>query len=173
MTTGTEDGKPGSEQLSRLGTIGRRILLFLAVVLAVFVAGGQMGLFAGSRPTGLGVHEGRLKPAPPTPNCINSQSADGYSKIAPLAYTGDGKAALTRLNVLIASMSAARMVESRSDYLYAEFTSKWMGFVDDVEFYLDEKAGVIHVRSASRLGRKDFGVNRERVEALRMAFGLS
>lgn len=130
-----------------------------------------MGLFAGSRPTGLGVHEGRLKPAPPTPNCVNSQSADGYSKIAPLAYAGDGKAALTRLNALIASMPAASVVESRPDYLYAEFTSKWLGFVDDVEFYLDEKAGVIHVRSASRLGRKDFGVNRERVEAIRQVFG--
>ena len=42
-----------------------------------------------------------------------------------------------------------------------------MRFVDDVELYYDEKAGLIHVRSASRLGRRDFGVNRKRVEALR------
>ncbi|MCF8175905.1 MAG: DUF1499 domain-containing protein [Burkholderiaceae bacterium] len=130
-----------------------------------------MGLFAGSRPAGLGVHEGRLKPAPPTPNCVNSQSAEGYSKIAPLAYSGEGKAALTRLNALVTSMAAARVVEFRPDYLYAEFTSKWLGFVDDVEFYLDEKAGVIHVRSASRLGGKDFGVNRRRVETIRTGFG--
>ena len=143
----------------------------LVVVLAGLIAGGQMGLFAGSRPAGLGVHEGRLKPAPPTPNCVNSQSAEGYSKIAPLAYAGDGKAAMARLNALVASMPTARTVEVGSDYLYAEFTSKWLGFVDDVEFYLDEAAGVIHVRSASRLGRKDFGVNRNRVESIREMFG--
>ena len=130
-----------------------------------------MGLFAGSRPTGLGVHEGRLKLSPPTPNCVNSQSADGYSKIAPLAYAGDGRAALARLKALITTMPAARVVEFRADYLYAEFTSRWLGFVDDVEFYLDETAGVIHVRSASRVGRKDFGVNRERVEAIRQGLG--
>lgn len=135
------------------------------------VAGGQMGLFEGKRPTGLGVHQGRLKPAPPTPNCVNSQSTEGDSKIAPLAYAGDGKIALARLHGLVAAMAAARIVEFRPGYVYAEFTSKWLGFVDDVEFYLDEKAGVIHVRSASRLGRKDFGVNRQRVDAIRQAFG--
>lgn len=130
-----------------------------------------MGLFAGSRPIGLGVHEGRLKPAPPTLNCVNSQSAEGYSVIAPLAYKGDGKTALARLNALISSKAAARVVETRPDYLYAEFSSKWLGFVDDVEFYLDEAAGLIHVRSASRLGGRDFGVNRKRIEAIRSAFG--
>lgn len=130
-----------------------------------------MGLFAGSRPTGLGIHEGRLKPAPPTSNCVNSQSVDGYSTIAPLTYMGDGKAALARLNALVSTMATARIIESRADYLYAEFSSKWLGFVDDVEFYLDEAAGRIHVRSGSRLGSHDFGVNRKRVEAIRTAFG--
>ena len=130
-----------------------------------------MGWFSGRRPADLGVHEGRLKPAPPTPNCVNSQSAAGYSSIAPLAYAGDGKAALARLHALVAAMPAARVIEFRADYIYAEFTTKWLGFVDDVEFYLDERAAVIHARSASRLGRKDFGVNRQRVEAIRLAFG--
>ena len=130
-----------------------------------------MGLFSGRRPADLGVQEGRLKPAPPTPNCVNSQRGDGYSRIAPLAYAGDGKAALARLHALVAALPAARVIDFRSDYVYAEFSSKWLGFVDDVEFHLDEKAGVIHVRSASRLGRKDFGVNRQRIETIRAAFG--
>ena len=128
-----------------------------------------MGLFAGTRPIDLGVHEGWLKPAPPTPNCVNSQSTDGYPAIAPFAYNGDGKLALARLHAVVAAMPAAKIIDSRRDYFYAEFTSRWLGFVDDVEFYLDEKASVIHVRSASRLGRKDFGVNRQRVEAIRAA----
>ncbi len=130
-----------------------------------------MGLFSGTRPADLGVHDGRLKPAPPTPNCVNSQSTEGYSKIAPLAYAGDGKAALARLHALVAALPAARIIDVRADYVRAEFKSKWLGFVDDVEFHLDERAAVIHVRSASRLGRKDFGVNRQRIEAIRTAFG--
>ena len=149
----------------------RRALLTIAALLIGLVAGGQMGLLAGSRPTDIGVHDGRLKPAPSTPNCVNSQSKEGYSIIAPLAYSGDGKIALARLRTLVTAMPAAKVIEFRGDYIYAEFSSKWMGFVDDVEFYLDEKAEVIHVRSASRLGRGDFGVNRQRVEAIREAFG--
>lgn len=149
----------------------RRVVPAIVALLIGIVAGGQMGLFAGKRPTDLGVHEGRLKPAPPTPNCVNSQSAGAYSKIAPFGYTGDGKVALARLHAVIMAMPGARVVEVQAGYVYAEFTSRWLGFVDDVEFLLDENAAVIHVRSASRLGRKDFGVNRQRVEAIREAFG--
>jgi uncharacterized protein (DUF1499 family) len=64
-------------------------------------------------------------------------------------------------------MPGARVVEERDDYLRAEFATRWLGFVDDVEFWADPAAGVIQVRSASRLGRKDFGVNRERIEKIR------
>jgi uncharacterized protein (DUF1499 family) len=64
-------------------------------------------------------------------------------------------------------MPRAKVVTAEPNYLYVEFTSKLMGYVDDTEFYLDEKAGVIQVRSASRLGRSDFGVNRERIESIR------
>ncbi len=126
-----------------------------------------MGLFAGTRPSGLGITEGRLKPAPPTPNCVSSQASGGYHAIAPLAYDGDGAAALARLRQIVTAMDRTRIVRDQPGYLYFEAASKMLGFVDDVEFYLDEKAGVIHVRSASRLGRKDFGVNRARIEAIR------
>lgn len=130
-----------------------------------------MGLLSGSRPQGLGVNNGQLKPAPNKPNCVNSQSQKGSSKIPPLAYTGGAKAALARLKAIVEAMSTAKVIEARSEYFYAEFTSSLMGFVDDVEFYVDEKASVIHVRSASRLGYRDFDVNRKRVEAIREAFG--
>lgn len=129
-----------------------------------------MGILSGSRPKGLGVSEGQLKAAPRTPNCVNSQSTAGYSKIAPLTYKGDGKAALARIQLIVESNSAAKVIEIRTDYFYAQYTTKLLGFVDDVEFYLDEKAGVIHVRSASRLGKSDFGVNRKRVESIRDTF---
>ncbi|MCX7164956.1 MAG: DUF1499 domain-containing protein [Rhodocyclales bacterium] len=152
-------------------TVLRRAILTIVALLTGIVAGGQMGLFAGKRPADLGVHEGRLKPAPTTPNCVNSQSADGYSRIAPLTYAGDGKSAMARIHAIVEAMPAGKLIDFRGDYIYAEFTSKLLGFVDDVEFFLDEKAGVIHVRSASRLGHGDHGVNRQRVEAVRQALG--
>ncbi|MND03139.1 hypothetical protein D3C83_228210 [compost metagenome] len=68
-------------------------------------------------------------------------------------------------------MERAKLIREEGSYLYAEFTSRLMGFVDDVELLLDEKARLVHVRSASRLGRRDFGVNRARVEALRALIG--
>ncbi|HEY9647011.1 MAG TPA: DUF1499 domain-containing protein, partial [Chroococcidiopsis sp.] len=67
-------------------------------------------------------------------------------------------------------LERTKIITATSDYLYAEFSSKLMGFVDDVEFYLSPADGVIHVRSASRLGQSDLGVNRKRIEDIRAAF---
>ena len=129
-----------------------------------------MGLFSGTRPDNLGVRDGRLAPPKPTPNNVNSQidkNTDPGHYIAPLRYNGDPRKAWAALRQVIDGMPRARVVKAEPNYLYVEFTSKLMGYVDDTEFYLDEKAGVIQVRSASRLGRSDFGVNRERIESIR------
>lgn len=129
-----------------------------------------MGLFSGTRPANLGVHEARLAPPTRTPNNVNSQidkAADAEHYIEPLRYRGDARKAWETLRNIVTGMQRVKVVKSEPNYLYAEFTSKLIGFVDDTEFYLDEKAGVIHVRSASRLGRSDSGVNRGRVESIR------
>ena len=90
-----------------------------------------------------------------------------YANIAPLALRGDGAATLARLRTLIEAMPGAKIVKTEPDYLYAQFTTRALGFVDDAEFWYDPAAGAIQVRSASRLGRKDFGVNRARIESIR------
>ena len=129
-----------------------------------------MGLFSGTRPDNLGVHDARLAPPKRTPNNVNSQvdkSADAEHYIEPLRYSGDARQAWAALRQVIDGMQRVKVIASDANYLYAEFTSKLMGFVDDTEFYLDERAAVIHVRSASRLGSSDFGVNRERIESIR------
>ena len=64
-------------------------------------------------------------------------------------------------------MPGASVVESKPGYLYVRFTTRWLKFVDDTEFWADPAAGVVQVRSASRLGKKDFGANRARIEAIR------
>ena len=148
----------------------------LALAAAAFAAG-RGGLFAGKEPTDLGVKDGRLKPPSLAENSVSSQAGlypehpkRAYAEIAPLTFTGDAAAALDRLRRLVEATEGARIVRSGPNYLYVQFRTRWLGFVDDAEFLLDRNAGVIHVRSASRIGRKDFGVNRARIETIRARF---
>ncbi len=129
-----------------------------------------MGLFSGTRPDNLGVHDGRLAPPRHAPNNVNSQTdknTDAEHYIEPLRYAGDAGLAWAALRRIVGGMPRVKIISAGANYLYVECTSKLMGFVDDTEFYLDENAGVIQVRSASRLGRRDFGVNRGRIETVR------
>lgn len=129
-------------------------------------------MFAGKRPTNLGVKDGKLAPCPNSPNCVCSQSpeTDSQHYIQPLHYNWTTVEALANLKHVIQGMSRAKIISENSNYLYAEFTSQLMGYVDDVEFLVDENAQIIHVRSASRLGQSDLGVNRKRIEEIRRRF---
>ncbi|MBW4432477.1 MAG: DUF1499 domain-containing protein [Pelatocladus maniniholoensis HA4357-MV3] len=124
-------------------------------------------IFAGKRPSNLGVRDRTLAPCPNSPNCVCSQSTDAVHKIAPLTYTSSPEQALADIKSIIQSLPRTTIINESDDYLYAEFKSALMGFVDDVEFYLDRNDNIIHVRSASRLGQSDLGVNRNRVETIR------
>ncbi len=134
--------------------------------------GGHVFSFSGTRPDTLGVKDGKLASCPASPNCVSSQSpsSDREHFIEPLTYTTPPDEAMLALKLLIQQMDRTKIVTEENRYLYAEFTSGLMGFVDDVEFYLDEAAGVIHVRSASRLGQSDLGVNRKRIEEIKEKF---
>ena len=131
---------------------------------------GQILSLHGNRPATLGVNQtGHLAACPPSPNCVSSESADPAHAIDPLTFTGEPEAAFAALKQTIAAFPRHEVITETEDYLYVEFTSHWLGFVDDVEFYLDRAAHKIQVRSASRLGESDLGVNRQRVEAIRSA----
>lgn len=121
-------------------------------------------------PDNIGVHNKQLNPCPDSPNCVCSFDSDEEHGIAPLAYEGDQKEAFRKLNRIIASMPRTRIVSERDDYIHAEFTSRLFRFVDDVEFYFPKNDNVIHMRSASRIGHSDFGVNRKRIDTIRQQF---
>ena len=151
----------------------------LAVVaLATAVVGaGQLGFLAGTPPAQLGVTDGRLQRPSLSPNSVSSQAALyaghpqlAYANIEPLSFTGDGDAAMTRLAALLERTSGTLVVKRQPGYIYAQCTTPLLRFTDDVEFWLDGSARQIQVRSASRLGRKDFGANRARIEAIRARF---
>ncbi len=126
-------------------------------------------IFAGTQPENIGVTNGKLFPCPSTPNCVNSQGEDAEHSIQPLTYSGEGETAIAALKDIINQQERTEIISETADYLYAQFTSHWMGFVDDVEFFVNEDNGVIDVRSASRLGESDLGINRERIETIRQA----
>ena len=157
------------------------IVIWHALVVVAVLLAARFGAFSGSAPGNLGVRDGRLKPPAKTPNSVSSQAElwpdvvqKDYAQIAPIALVtspadgvGDGKATIAKIAQVVADLPGARVIERRDDYRYAQFTTALMRFVDDVEFWFDPAANVVQVRSASRVGRKDFGVNRARIEGIR------
>ena len=125
---------------------------------------------SGIRPEKLGLKNNLLAPCPGSPNCVLSQQSDSKYRIQPLAFDGPLDVRKERLNQVILSLENARIITQNVNYWHIEFTSRWMSFVDDVEFYFMEEEELIHVRSASRLGYYDFGVNRKRVEEIRFKY---
>lgn len=120
---------------------------------------------SGSPPDNLGADQGRLTPCPASPNCVSSQVDSDDQQIAPLALQGSPSQTRARLIDILSDEPRARLVAQDAHYLRAEFSSKVLRFVDDVEFLIGEEH--VEVRSASRLGYSDFGVNRKRIERLR------
>ncbi|MGB5260704.1 MAG: DUF1499 domain-containing protein [Gammaproteobacteria bacterium] len=111
-----------------------------------------------------------LSPCPSSPNCVSSQAADSGQRVAPLTFTVQPEVAFVRLKQVLEKEPRTKIVREEGGYLHAEARSFLFRFVDDVEFMLDTDNRVIHVRSASRSGYSDLGVNRRRVERIRQAF---
>ncbi len=137
----------------------------------------RLGWIGGTAPADLGVHAGRLKAPARAPNSVSSQAGlypdhprARDAAIEPFEFSGDGATAMRRLAALLRREPNLDITRDDGDYLRAEARSAMLRFVDDVEFWLDEANGVIQLRSASRLGYSDRGVNRARIEALRSAF---
>jgi uncharacterized protein (DUF1499 family) len=157
-------------------TMLKWLVLLLVAVAVVGILAGRLGWLQGAEPKGLGVRDGKLRPPSGKPNSVSSQAALhpdhprlGYASIDPLPMTGGAEATLDRIAGIVASMPGSRVVKREAGYLYAVFETKLMRYHDDVEFWADPAAGVVHVRSASRVGYSDRGVNRQRVEAIRRA----
>ena len=144
--------------------------LTLKLLGAVFVL---LGLFLAylsttqSVPTA-GLVDGKLRPCDPKPSCVSTEG--GSPAPIRLPAPGDGGAALSRIIAAVEGMGGS-IVEKRSDYLWATFTSRIFRFTDDLELRIDNSDGYIHARSESRVGHSDFGVNRRRIERLRSRLG--
>ena len=130
---------------------------------------GLKGVFAGSRPENIGVQDGHLTNCPATPNCVVSQGGDEDHAITPIRYSTDRATAQQNLVDILGVVPRTKVVQQQDGYILAESESRLMGFVDDSEFYFPPDEKVIQVRAAARLGESDLGVNRRRVEQIRLA----
>ena len=136
-----------------------------ALIFLIMIFGCSSAKYAG-----LGVKNGKLLPCPDTPNCVSSQSIEKKHSIDPICWTENTLEVKQILFDTIHSMKRARVVSHDTNYVHAEFTTAIFRFVDDVEFLIDKSKKIIHVRSASRVGYSDLGVNRRRVEKIRRIF---
>ena len=156
------------------------LLLAVLIVFGLWLAfvnltGRENSMWFGGRPSTLGVKEGKLAGPRKTPNSVVSEGIESThpAYVAPIAFTGDPRAALAKLGAVLQALDRVTIVKVEETYLYAEFRSKTLGYVDDFEARVDSAASVIHVRSSSRLGYSDKGFNRSRVELIRAKFAAS
>ncbi len=150
-------------------------LVVIVILVVILIAMGRLNMLQGhlnsSVPEGysLGVTEGKLAPCKNSNNCVSSQSnpQDRIHYIEPIKYSPNDQNPLAELAAVVSSMPGGVIKEQTETYIRAEFTTKLMRFIDDVEFVIDPEQHYIDVRSAARLGKEDMGVNRKRVENIR------
>jgi uncharacterized protein (DUF1499 family) len=128
-----------------------------------------MSLFSGRRPRNLGVSGEKLAPCPPSPNCVCSDATDRSHRVEPFELALEPREAWQAARAAVSALPRTRIVTESRDYLHAECRSPLLGFVDDLELHLRPAQRLLAVRSASRVGYSDLGVNRRRVEELREA----
>lgn len=109
----------------------------------------------------------QIKICPDKPNCVSSLDTTEYAKIEPLALVGTAGEAKIKLTKIMKKLSRTKLEKDESNYLHFTSKSFLFRFIDDIEFEIDEAGKKIHVRSASRTGHSDFGVNRKRIEEIR------
>ena len=132
----------------------------------------SLGLFggcSGGPPANVGTGDGQLAPCPSTPNCVSTAATDEVHGIEALPFRGTAEETMAALVTVVESMIRTTIITQRADYLHVEYRTR-IGFVDDVEFLLDEATETVQFRSASRVGASDLGVNRQRMEEFRALY---
>ncbi len=144
------------------------MMIIAGLVLAVVLLFAARSYMSRSNPPELGLVGGVLRVCGERPNCVGSESSSGDHRIEALMYVGDRAATEAVVAKALAAIGT-NIVRRQGDYWHAMAVSKLFRFIDDVELRFDDTAGVVHIRSASRVGHSDLGVNRKRVESLRAA----
>lgn len=134
--------------------------VFMAMALVLMLQNSRM-------PADLGVHAGLLAPLPASPNAVSSQTDRKNRQVVPLPFIGDlPQTRQILLQVIESYPGRVQIISATDTYIHCVFSTDWLRFKDDVEFFLDAESKVVHFRSASRSGFSDMGMNRRRYETL-------
>jgi uncharacterized protein (DUF1499 family) len=146
-----------------------KIIVSVLFIIIALIAGRLVFLSLTSKIPDAKLVNGTLRPCPQTPNCVSSQEQGDSKGIAPLSFNSSSEKAWANLRAAI-KQSGGVVRQDDNSYLWATYTSRVFRFVDDMEFRLLPEKKIIHVRSASRVGNSDLGINRKNVEKLRQIF---
>ena len=142
---------------------------FISIIIGIIITLSSSLIFTASAIAAIGLDNGHLSACPSSPNCVVSQNGDEKHAVEPIAYQGDRATAKETLLKVLSVVPRTEVIEDIDNYIHAESTSRIFKFVDDAEFYFPEDENVIQVRSAARVGESDLGVNRRRIEQIRLA----
>ena len=157
---------PKTEDRSNRGAGSSRWLRKILTLVLIGASGMFFLSFSSKSPDNLGVKNGRFLPLPDSPNGVSTQATATSQRMEPIPFTGNAAEEMKRIVAAVNSVPRSKIVQQDSHYLRAEFTSLLFRFVDDVEFFIDDKDNVVQFRSASRIGYSDLGVNRRRMDLL-------
>lgn len=145
--------------------------ILLCILLLVTIISGFILGCGGKRPNNIGIREGQqLAPCPNSPNCVSSQSHISKHRVEPFVYSSSKEESFKKLKEILQNNNRITIISESENYIYAECKTAFFKFIDDLEFYFDDENKLIHIRSASRIGYSDLGVNRRRVEDIRKKF---
>lgn len=142
---------------------------FISIIIAIIITLSSSWLFAATAWAITGIQDSHLSSCPSSPNCVVSQGADPDHYIEPITYQGDRDSAKAALLKVLAVVPRTEVVEQTDNYIHSESKSRIFKFIDDSEFYFPTEQKIIHIRSAARTGESDLGVNRRRLEQIRLA----
>ncbi|GAB4228093.1 MAG: DUF1499 domain-containing protein [Chlamydiales bacterium] len=145
-----------------------RLFTFLILFLLIIVS---WAILRNLRQPSLGLKGEPLQPCQSAiKNCASTLGKDKEDLLTPLPIYKDTQTSLEILSSIIESLPRARIIKKDLNYIHAEIRSKVFRFTDDLEVYVNEKRGTIDLKSASRIGYYDFGVNKHRIKHVRKAF---
>jgi uncharacterized protein (DUF1499 family) len=149
------------------------LIVFLTLSLTFIIFRQIIVPLISKTPENLGIKDGRLAPCKKTPNCVSTQ-ADPLDKqhfIPPIRYETTKTEARQKIIKALQNIGGkTKIITQKPDYIHAENRSPTMGYIDDIEIYFEEHSKKIHIRSASRLGYSDFGMNRKRIQQIQSHF---